>query len=84
MLDVVYQAKQAAWSATTSSVREGAGVLLIEQSGRFMVAEERIGLRSAGQIRSEIERYSMDDALEAYRQLESGQLSGRAVVTPHT
>lgn len=37
----------------------------------------------AGQIRPEIERYSMDDALEAYRRLESGELSGRAVVTPH-
>jgi propanol-preferring alcohol dehydrogenase len=37
----------------------------------------------AGQIRPEVERYSMDDALEAYRRLESGQLSGRAVVTPH-
>jgi propanol-preferring alcohol dehydrogenase len=37
----------------------------------------------AGQISPEIERYSMDDALEAYRRLESGQLSGRAVVTPH-
>ena len=36
-----------------------------------------------GQIRPEIERYSMDDALEAYTALESGRLSGRAVVTPH-
>src|SRR3546814_10942688 len=37
----------------------------------------------AGQIRPEIERYTMDDALEAYRRLESGELTGRAVVTPH-
>jgi propanol-preferring alcohol dehydrogenase len=37
----------------------------------------------AGQIRPDIERYAMDDALEAYRRLESGQLSGRAVVVPH-
>lgn len=37
----------------------------------------------AGQIRPEIERYSMDNALDAYRRLESGQLSGRAVVTPN-
>ncbi len=36
----------------------------------------------AGQIRPDIERYSMDDALDAYRRLESGQLDGRAVVTP--
>jgi propanol-preferring alcohol dehydrogenase len=37
----------------------------------------------AGQIRPEVERYRMDDALDAYRRLESGELSGRAVVTPH-
>src|SRR3546814_2646932 len=29
----------------------------------------------AGQIRPEIERYTMDDALEAYRRLESGELT---------
>lgn len=38
----------------------------------------------AGQIHPDVERYSMDDALEAYRRLESGQLSARAVVTPHS
>jgi propanol-preferring alcohol dehydrogenase len=37
----------------------------------------------AGQIRPDVERFAMDDALEAYRRLESGELSGRAVVTPH-
>ena len=37
----------------------------------------------AGQIRPDIERFGMDDALEAYRRLESGELSGRAIVTPH-
>jgi hypothetical protein len=26
---------------------------------------------------------SMDDALDAYRRLEAGELAGRAVVTPH-
>lgn len=44
---------------------------------------EVVAMYRAGQIRPEIERYTMDDALEAYRRLESGQLSGRAVVTPH-
>jgi alcohol dehydrogenase, propanol-preferring len=44
---------------------------------------EVVDMYRAGQIKPEIERYSMDDALEAYRRLESGQLSGRAVVTPH-
>lgn len=37
----------------------------------------------AGQITPEIEQFSLDDAPEAYRRLESGQLSGRAVVVPH-
>lgn len=49
VLDAVYQAKQAAWSATPSPVREDLRELvsyLIDQSGRFMVAEERIGGRS--------------------------------------
>jgi propanol-preferring alcohol dehydrogenase len=39
--------------------------------------------RSAGQIRPEIERFPMDQALEAYRRLEAGELSARAVVVPH-
>ena len=38
----------------------------------------------AGQISPDVERYAMDDALEAYRKLEAGELSGRAVVTPHS
>jgi alcohol dehydrogenase, propanol-preferring len=37
----------------------------------------------AGQIRPDIERFAMEDALDAYRRLEAGELSGRAVVTPH-
>lgn len=44
---------------------------------------EVVDMYRAGQIRPEIERYSMDDALGAYRRLESGELSGRAVVVPH-
>jgi propanol-preferring alcohol dehydrogenase len=37
----------------------------------------------AGQIRPDVERFAMDDALDAYRKMEAGQLAGRAVVTPH-
>src|SRR5690606_31750131 len=44
---------------------------------------EVVAMYRAGQIRPDIERFSMDDALEAYRRLEAGELSGRAVVTPH-
>lgn len=49
VLDAVYQAKQAAWSATTSPARDDLAELvtfLIDQSGRLMVAEERLGGRS--------------------------------------
>jgi alcohol dehydrogenase, propanol-preferring len=44
---------------------------------------EVVAMYRAGQITPEIERFSLDDAPEAYRRLESGQLSGRAVVVPH-
>jgi propanol-preferring alcohol dehydrogenase len=44
---------------------------------------EVVDMYRAGQIRPDIERFGMDDALEAYRRLEAGELSGRAVVTPH-
>lgn len=37
----------------------------------------------AGQLVPDVELYSMDEALEAYRKLEEGTLSGRAVVVPH-
>jgi propanol-preferring alcohol dehydrogenase len=44
---------------------------------------EVVAMYRAGQIRPDIERFAMEDALEAYRRLESGELSGRAVVTPN-
>lgn len=44
---------------------------------------EVVAMYRAGQIRPVIERFEMGDALEAYRRLEAGELSGRAVVTPH-
>jgi propanol-preferring alcohol dehydrogenase len=45
---------------------------------------EVVAMYRAEQIRPEVERYAMDDALEAYRRLEAGELTGRAVVTPHS
>lgn len=42
-----------------------------------------VAMYRAGQIHPEVERFTMDDALDAYRRLEAGELSGRAVVTPH-
>jgi propanol-preferring alcohol dehydrogenase len=42
-----------------------------------------VALYRAGQITPDVERFTLDDALEAYRRLEAGELSGRAVVAPH-
>lgn len=44
---------------------------------------EVVALYRAGKIVPDVEYFSLDDALEAYRRLEAGELSGRAVVTPH-
>ncbi|MFI2362791.1 NAD(P)-dependent alcohol dehydrogenase [Promicromonospora sp. NPDC019610] len=44
---------------------------------------EVVAMYRAGQIVPDIERYTLDQYDEAYRKLESGQLSGRAVIVPH-
>jgi propanol-preferring alcohol dehydrogenase len=44
---------------------------------------EVVDLYRAGKITPEVEIFALDDALEAYRKLEAGELSGRAVVAPH-
>ena len=44
---------------------------------------EVVAMYQAGQIRPEVKRFPMDQALEAYRRLEAGELSARAVVVPH-
>lgn len=51
--------------------------------GTIEELHEVVAMYRAGQIRPEIERYSLDDALEAYRRLQAGKISGRAVVVPH-
>ncbi|MBN9738022.1 MULTISPECIES: NAD(P)-dependent alcohol dehydrogenase [unclassified Pseudonocardia] len=43
-----------------------------------------VAMYRRGQIVPDVERYSLDDALEAYRKLESGELTARAVVVPHS
>lgn len=37
----------------------------------------------AGQIVPAVEKYTLDNALEAYDKLRDGALSARAVVAPH-
>ncbi|WP_166969815.1 NAD(P)-dependent alcohol dehydrogenase [Brevibacterium atlanticum] len=44
---------------------------------------EVVDMYRAGQIVPEVERFSLDNGLEAYRKLQAGELSGRAVVVPH-
>jgi propanol-preferring alcohol dehydrogenase len=51
--------------------------------GTIEELHEVVAMYRSEQIRPDVERFAMDDALEAYRRLEAGQLSGRAVVTPH-
>ena len=52
--------------------------------GTIADLHEVVQMYRAGQIRPDIERFTLDNALEAYRRLESGQLTGRAVVVPHS
>jgi len=42
-----------------------------------------VALYRAGKITPDVEIYDMEHALDAYKKLESGELSGRAVVAPH-
>jgi propanol-preferring alcohol dehydrogenase len=44
---------------------------------------EVVALYKAGKITPENEYFTLDDALTAYRKLEAGELTGRAVVVPH-
>ncbi len=45
---------------------------------------EVVELYRSGLITPEVERFVMDDALEAYRRLRDGELDARAVVVPHS
>ncbi|SKC77782.1 alcohol dehydrogenase, propanol-preferring [Krasilnikoviella flava] len=45
---------------------------------------EVVAMYRAGQITPQVQRYSLDQALDAYRDLEAGKVAGRAVVVPHT
>ncbi|WP_226347191.1 alcohol dehydrogenase catalytic domain-containing protein [Agilicoccus flavus] len=51
--------------------------------GTIEELHEVVAMYRAGQIRPTIERFALDDALEAYRRLTDGTLSARAVVVPH-
>ncbi len=51
--------------------------------GTIEELHEVVALYRDGKITPEVEIFSLDDALEAYRRLEAGELSARAVVAPH-
>jgi propanol-preferring alcohol dehydrogenase len=44
---------------------------------------EVVAMYRAGQIRPQVQRFPLDEALDAYRRLEAGEINGRAVVVPH-
>ncbi|WP_141012545.1 NAD(P)-dependent alcohol dehydrogenase [Nocardioides sambongensis] len=50
--------------------------------GTIEELHEVVALYRAGRIVPEVEIFGLDDALEAYRRLEAGELSARAVVAP--
>ena len=43
---------------------------------------EVIALAEAGRIRPQVQRFDLNDALDAYRQMQDGTLEGRAVIVP--
>jgi len=51
--------------------------------GTLAELHEVAALYRAGRIAPDVEFFMMDDALEAYRRLQQGEISGRAVVTPN-
>lgn len=51
--------------------------------GTIADLHEVVAMYDAGQIVPSVERYSLDDALSAYRKMMAGELSGRAVIVPH-
>jgi len=50
--------------------------------GTLAELAEVVALGRSGAIRTEVDRYSLDEAIEGYRRLRRGEVVGRAVVTP--
>ena len=51
--------------------------------GTIEELHEVVALYRDGKITPEVERFALADALDAYRAMEAGELSARAVVVPH-
>ena len=50
--------------------------------GTLSELHEVIALAERGLLRPHIQRFALEDAMQAYRMMEKGELSGRAVVVP--
>ena len=50
--------------------------------GSVSELHEVVALGEAGKIRARVERYSLDDALQAYTDMAAGTLHGRVVIVP--
>lgn len=50
--------------------------------GSLVELQEVVSLARQGLLDIHVERFSLDDAMEAYRKLEQGEIRGRAVVVP--
>ena len=59
------------------------GVTLMKPySGSYRDLDEVIALARDGRLRANLQRFSLDDAVEALDRLEAGQIGGRAVLIP--
>ena len=51
--------------------------------GTIEELHEVVDLYRAGKIAPEVQRFDLEDGLDAYRKLQAGELDARAVVVPH-
>ncbi len=57
--------------------------LTIPYWGSAIELEECLELARQGRIRAHVERFSLEDAPQAYEKMREGKLDGRAVICPH-
>jgi propanol-preferring alcohol dehydrogenase len=56
--------------------------VIVPTWGSLAELVEVVALARAGAIRTEVERLTLDEAIDGYRRLEAGEVVGRAVVDP--
>jgi len=55
---------------------------LLARAARHGLFVEVVALAEAGKIRAKVERYTLDNAAQAYVDMAAGTLHGRAVIVP--